>query len=315
MVSDSHPQEDEVAQYMNQLKSLRSNEVLSKKKAAKTFKLQQDLVNNYSYTKEDIEKLVKEKKKTGNKVFNIGKERTIITLAVQGAKNEIEETNQKLDQIRKQLGSRSLKDDEVDDLKRERNELEDLLTHLEDEYKVKQAEHKRIMELDEGIKKRLKNTKNVQNLSRVNQRAVSANKRADYDAYKHQRLKESEQALDPYARRKVKPKNLWEVGQSKKEEEKPSDSTTNDKPQLSKTSDEKAKETGGNHTEKETKLDDNVTLQENEIVHQSHQFAIDEELLVNGTMSGTGKRAGKRPRIRRGISLEEYQSRKAAGTL
>ena len=67
--------------FASQVKSLRSNEVLLKKKTKRKQKAQQDLVNNYSYIKEDIEKSVQEKKKN-NKFVNIGKERTIISLEV-----------------------------------------------------------------------------------------------------------------------------------------------------------------------------------------------------------------------------------------
>jgi len=50
---------------------------------------------------------------------------------------------------------------------------------------------------------------------------------------------------------------------------------------------------------------------------QTHQFAIDEELLGKGTnmFLGATKKAPKRQRVRKGISLVQYQERKIAGTL
>ena len=315
MVSDQHPTKDEVAHFVNNVKGMRSNEVLSKKKAAKLYKAQQDLVTNYSYTKEEIDRLVEEKKKN-NKIFNIGKERTIIQLAVKAAKSDVEETKQRIQMLEKRVESGQLPEKEE---KLIRNNIDNLEAHLMDaveKYESKQTEEKRIMERYEAIKKRLRNTNQVQNLSRVNQRAYSANKRADYDAYKNQRMKENEQSLDPYARRKVKPKNLWEVGQTKKDKgETPK--KAKDKSSVPTSNEEKSKEVAKNNDTKEKKNDVSLSLQKSDVASQSHQFAIDEELLGKGTsiFIDTRSKIRKRRRVRKGLSLAEYQSMKMAGTL
>jgi len=316
LVSDSHPTEEEVLHFVGQLKTLRSNEVLSKKKAIKTYKAQQDLVNNYSYTKEDIEKSIQEKKKK-NKFVNIGKERTIISLEVKAARNDLEEAKLKLEQEKKRLESKTLSGDEEDLLTQKIQKIEEDLDNAQTVYDQKLVEEKNIIEADNRIKRKLKSTKNIQNLSRVNQKAYSKNKRADYDAYKNLKNKEVEQSLDPYARRKVKPKNLWEVGQTRKTEKEENVSKAADNPVITPSADEKIKKAVGNAYEKEKKTEDPITSQKTDLSFQTHQFAIDEELLGKGTnmFLGATKKAPKRQRVRKGISLVQYQERKIAGTL
>merc|ERR1712013_737720 len=62
-----------------------------------------------------------------------------------------------------------------------------------------------------------KKSSKVQDWAKVNQRARLANQNADFRAYRQEQEREKTQGLvepkfDPYARRRQKPKNLWEVG-------------------------------------------------------------------------------------------------------
>ena len=311
LASETRPSQDEVSHYMNQLKNTRSNSILSKKKAGRLFKNQQDLVNNYNYTREDIDRQVEEKKKQ-NKNLNIGKELTRINMAVQAAKNELEEAMHELEVTNNELQQPNLTSQEETRLYKLRSEQEAYVNEAQATYESKQAEEKRLLDLDKNLKKRLRNTRNKHNLSRVNQRALVANQRADYDAYKQQKVKETEQALDPYARRKVKPKNLWEVGQGKDVKE--TKSTVKDNPK------KKAKpiddNTNGkdNGIEKEKKKAEITPTQKTDM-DQSHQFAIDDELLGKSSSKFLNPQQSKVKRIRRGLSLAEYQERKLAGTL
>jgi len=50
---------------------------------------------------------------------------------------------------------------------------------------------------------------------------------------------------------------------------------------------------------------------------QSNQLAFDDDLVIGGDIANMGGIGTKkvRARVRKGLSLEEYQERKAAGTL
>jgi hypothetical protein len=220
MASDSRPNQEDVQNYMNQLKNVRSNEVLSKKMAVKIYNDQQDLVNTYQYTREDIERSVMEKKRN-NKYSNIGMEKTRADTSVKAVKHILEEETLQLEEIRAKLESNPNMDDATEDqLLNQRSYQENAVNEAQADYEAKLAEQCKILQLDETLKTRLKNRKNVTNLSNVNQRARKANEKAAFMSYKQQRVKEEKVAangvtLDFYARRKAKPKNLWEVGQTK----------------------------------------------------------------------------------------------------
>jgi hypothetical protein len=84
LISDTRPSQDDVNKYVNVVKSARA-EVLSKRAAAKLRRKQDELVNNYTYTKEDIERNLQERETTG-KTANLSLEQTRAELAVQGAR-------------------------------------------------------------------------------------------------------------------------------------------------------------------------------------------------------------------------------------
>merc|ERR1712087_941576 len=78
------------------------------------------------------------------------------------------------------------------------------------------------MKEDQDRINKLKKSSKVQNWAKVNQRARLANQNADFRAYKEEQEREKTQGsaepkFDPYARRRQKPKNLWEVGGPKQE--------------------------------------------------------------------------------------------------
>ena len=120
-------------------------------------------------------------------------------------------------------------------------------------------------------------------------------------------------AFNPYARRKVKPKNLWQVGQGDekelRDEKKDSEAPFNDG----------TGQTNGDITVNSTP----PLVQEQQgkaaALSQSHQFAIDEETLAQTSfLSGIGFLTAKKntkKRVRKGLSLADYLQRKEAGTL
>merc|ERR1712161_11740 len=122
-------------------------------------------------------------------------------------------------------------------------------------------------------------------------------------------------AFNPYARRKVKPKNLWQVGQGDEKKER----DENRDPELPlNTKDGTGKTNGGIHVNSTRPL---VQEQHGKAsaLSQSHQFAIDEETLAQTSfLSGIGGLTSKKNtkmRVRKGLSLTEYLERKAVGTL
>jgi hypothetical protein len=159
-------------------------------------------------------------------------------------------------------------------------------------------------------KQRLTSRSKDQKWAKVNQRAKKANHKADLEVAKEKEDTGNANAFNPYARRKVKPIILWEVGQ---QDEKKSDENASDakKDALSRES---------------TGAEDATTpslIQEQQekaaALSHSHQFAIDEEVLALSSytkgISGLGSNKRVRKRVRKGLSLSEYQERKAAGTL
>ena len=212
-VSDHRPTPDDVTKYVSQLKTDRQTDsILSKKKAIKLRKKQDNLVNNYTYTKEDIERLVTEKKKRNKKSSNIGLEKTRIAIAVQAAKDAVKEAERRLEEtkIEQMEADDSMVGITQSNVTKAMEALEDANVLLQERLE----EQKRILKDEEDRINRLKGSSKVQNWVKVNQRARLANQNADFQSYKEQLAKEKAEAsaepkFDPFARRKVKPKNLW----------------------------------------------------------------------------------------------------------
>ena len=100
LVSDAKVAQDDINQYVTAMKAVRQA-TLTKKGAKKMRKMQDELVNNYKYTTEDIEKTVREKKKKGIAAGNLGLEQTKAAIAVQAAKDAIEEAKLRLQRAEK----------------------------------------------------------------------------------------------------------------------------------------------------------------------------------------------------------------------
>ena len=321
-VSDHRPSADDVAKYVSQLKTERqSDDLLSKKSANKLRKRQDELVNNYTYTKEDIEKLIQEKKKRNKKALNIGLEKTRIAIAVQAARDAVEDAKKRLEdaKVERMEASNSLIGIAESNVTKAKEALEDANSHLQDMLE----EQQRILKEEQDRINRLKQSSKVQNWVKVNQRARLANRAADFESYKEQHAKEktdgsAEPKFDPYARRKVKPKNLWEVGSKKSNDKAPetADIAQSEKKESSLLS-ERDDLNVGKDGDKENKRDDIPESQKLELPGQTYQFAFDDEIIVGGdiaNLAGIGAKRSK-SRVRKGISLEEYQERKTAGTL
>jgi len=281
---------------------------------------QDELVNNYVYTKEDIDMLVKDKKKRSKKSLNIGIEKTRIDLAVQAAKDEVAEA-------KKRLEDAEVDDMEADDDIKTRKALEIAKRALETaKQKLDENldEQKRIHKEEEDRVSKLKKSSKVQNWVKVNQRAKLANRNADFQAYKEEQAKKSQGAaepkFDPYARRRQKPKNLWEVGGAKGPGDKASDANggTAEEEKKETTPSERDDSNAGKDGDKENNKREEITEpQKLELPGQGNQFAFDDDIMIGGDIDALGGIGKKkiRTRARKGISLDEYQERKTAGTL
>ena len=312
-ISDHRPTSEDVSKYVGQLKTDRlSDTMLLKKKSVKLRKRQDNLVNNYTYTKEDIEKLVTEKKKRSKKAANIGLEKTHIAIAVQAARDAVKEAEQRIEdaKIEQMEADDSLAGVAADNVVKAKEAYEKATALLE----MKIEEQNRILKDEEDRINRLKGSSKVQNWVKVNQRARLANQNADFLSYKQQLAKEKAEAsaepkFDPFARRKVKPKNLWEVG-GKNATDKTSDAGVEEEKKDSHPSEDAA--AAAKEADKDTRQE-NAEVSKLDNTGQSAPFVFDDDINIGDITSLGLKKATNR--TRKGISLDDYKNRKEAGTL
>ena len=295
LISDAKADEADVKQYVDTTKAQRGH-VLFKKQANKLRRKQDDLVNNYTYTLEDIENNLRAKKKKGQTAANLGLEQTRSAIALQGARAALEEAKHRMNTVAS---------DQVAEAREAMKTAERVLEEkLEEEKTLRDKVNSRRAKLAGRSKDR--------KWADVNRRNITLNQKTDLGSLKPEEKKETtgKPKFDPYARRKVKPKILWEVGQEEEKRE------------------EDPKDAGGAATAEDAAADKalDVTpslVQEQQekaaALSQSHQFAIDEEVLAQSSLtnglSGLSSKQSARKRERKGLSLAEYQERKSAGTL
>ena len=312
LISDSRPNEEDVNKFVTMEKTNRQD-VMSRNKANRIRKHQDSLVNNYTYTKEDIELNLQEGKKGGKALSNLALEQTRAGIAVQGAETQLKEARRKLDEAKKKLLEYN-DGDRIDEsyLESAVKIAEQGLCEAEDELEGKAKAQQILNDMVTGRKSKLNQRRNDQNWAKVNQRALKMNKDADFEAYKAQKAQEENEAthgvakFNPYARRKAKPKILWEVGQKEeKKDDEPSESKENDK------RDEiQAKMRADSAKVAQTLQEAQKAAQ----ITQSHQFAFDEEDTRALSFNLKSKKH-KVPRVRKGLSLTDYLARKTVDIL
>ena len=308
LISDNKADENDVNLYVTEMKNQR-RQVLSRNEANKIRRKQDDLVSNYTYTTEDIENNLKNRKKKGHTAANLGLEQTRAAIAVQAARAALEDAKQQL---------KLAADGEKAGLLAAEKAAEEALQERLEEERI-------VLEKVKSRKERLTKNSTDQKWAKVNQRALETNQMADRGALKEKETEKTAQEsgskpkFNPYARRKVKPKILWEVGQ--KEEEKAEEGGGEE----TKEADASNKDANGAEAttgpEKDT-TPPNLVQEHQEkaaALSQSHQFTIDEEILAQSSFTNgiTGLSAKKpvKKRVRKGLSLAEYLEKKAAGTL
>lgn len=290
LISDNRADETDVSLYVNEMKNQRE-QVLSRKEANKIRRKQDELVSTYTYTTEDIETNLRNRKKKGQSAANLGLEQTRTAIAVQAARAALKDAKH-------QAGTG---DDDGG-----------AIAIAEKALQLQLEEEQIVLEKVKNRKNRLTQRGKDKKWAKVNARALEMNQKLDRGALKDKddKLKQEEEEakpkFNPYARRKVKPKILWEVGQ--KEDKKEVESKDTAVPAES--------------TEKEKDATPSLVQEHQEkaaALSQSHQFAIDEEILVQSSFTNgiTGLSAKKtvRKRARKGLSLNDYLEQKATGTL
>jgi RNA polymerase-associated protein RTF1 len=240
-------------------------------------------------------------------------EKTRIAIAVQAARDAVKEAEQRLEdaKIEQMEADDSMSGIAESNVTKAREALEDANALLQDRIE----EQERILKDEEERTNRLKGSSKVQNWVKVNQRARLANQTADFQSYKEQLAKEkaetsAEPKFDPFARRKVKPKNLWEVG-GKQSSDKSSDAVNGTMEEEKKDSHPSDRDNAAARADADHKREDTTeTPKENPA-----SYVFDEDINI-GDIANLGLGMKKvTNRARKGISLEDYQSRKAAGTL
>ena len=292
----------------------RGTKVLSKREAAKMRKHMRAISENYQYTKEDIDKLVEEKKKRKG-VTNIGLAKTKIEADINAARAIVNECTVKLDKAIKESENDGMLDvdEESDIVRAARNALqkaeEKLQTRLNEKEKIIIAEKRRRVAISKSSK--------AQNWEKVNELAKQENRAADFESYKQRQMEAAAKAknpeFDPYARRRVKPQLLWEVGGRDDDEKKEEPEAQGGQPAKEEANDSTA-------VNKNKELEVKKPLFQNISRRTNVDFAIDEEAWVNRISSSMTGDADSdvyvfKNQIRKGISLAEYQERKASGKL
>ena len=312
LISDSRPNEEDVNKFVTMEKTNRQ-EVMSRNKANRIRKYQDLLVNNYTYTKEDIELNLQEGKKGGKALSNLALEQTRAGIAVQGADTQLKEAQSKLDEAKKKLLEYN-DGDRIDEsyLESAVKLAEQGLGEAEEELEEKVKAQRILNDMVNGRKSNLNRRSKDQNWAKVNQRALKMNKDADFEAYKAQKAQEENEAkhgvakFNPYARRKAKPKILWEVGQKEeKKDDEPSESKENDnRDELQATI--RADSAKAAQTLQEAQKAAQIT--------QSHQFAFDEEDTRALSFNLKSKKHTL-SRVRKGLSLADYLAQKTVDSL
>lgn len=293
---------------MSQLKNRRDTNLLSKKDATKMKKAQDELVNNYTYTAEDIQRTVEEKKSLSKKISNIGADKTRTLIALTAAEALYEEAMKEKNDLENQL----LEADETaeEDIREKIESIQFSLEELTEDLIKKQKDHKKILDAEALRIKRIQNSDKVQNWAKVNQRAKAANKAADQEAYKNDKGSQESSSKDLYARRKVKPQILWEVGQ-KADEPKDTDSFKENTGIVGSIDASRDDKNDISHKVDTREANNGI---KSKLAKQLNDLAIEEETLTTGLNRMNNKKTVT-TRVRKGLSLQQYLERKSAGTL
>jgi len=317
LVSDAGPTQADVVQYTSMQKNHRLD-ILTKRQAAKLRRKQDELVNNYTYTTKDIERNLEERKKTGKSIANLGLELANAGIAVQGAKDEVLEAKKALSEARKAIDKSTEAD--TRELNNHLKECQSRVKAAEEQLRKWKEEEDKVKEQTKERKHKLAGRSKDKNWAKVNKRNINTNQRTDFEVSQKEKEAAAKKAassavekFNPFARRKVKPKILWKVGQADDAEAQDNKAAGEEE---KKDSRGEGEDGYGGAVDTAPNL---VHEQTSDAISQSHQFTIDEEQLAQSGANGLSrldstKRQVKR-RVRKGLSLAEYLDKKEKGTL
>ena len=217
-VSDAKPTEQDVSKYVSMQKNHRK-EILTKRDATKLRRKQDELVNNYTYTTQDIERNLEERKKQGKTAANLGLEQTNAAIATKAAKDALLEAKRALTDARRAI-DRSTEAD-TRQLDADLKECQSRVKACEKELQKRKADEQALKDQVRNRKRRLAQRSKDKNWAKVNQRNKNKNNRTDFEVSQKEKEAAAKKAasttkekFNPFARRKVKPKILWKVGQA-----------------------------------------------------------------------------------------------------
>lgn len=311
LISDAPPDEVDVQKYISNQKSHRLH-ILNTREVNRLYRMQEIHVKNYTYTTEDIERNLENRKIQGKSAANLGLEQTKVEIALKAAAEAVEDCNRRLGEAKRLLMESDNNVDEAE-LAKDVEEAQRQLENAQKQLEIRQEEEQATKSAVQDRKRRLTQRSKDINWAKVNERALLANQRADRDAEKLREETVSgsgqKKAFNPYARRRVKPKILWEVGQ------KDEGDSTKDEPTVPSTEAEPEK------TPAQITVAPSLVQESSHASKKDrHQFVIDEESLVQASsldalLGGSRRTSARKNRVRIGISLQEYLDRKEKDTL
>ena len=307
-ISDSRPDEDDVVNFTTQLKNRRggASDVLSKKEATSLRKKQDNLINNYTYTTEDIQKSIQVSKNMKKTISNIGAEKTRVNIAVQAARSKLDDERKKKADLETNL--MEVEGEEENQINTELGYVNKNIEEYEKDLEEKIEEQKKVLFAENSRIKQLKKNKKNTDWAAVNARAIAANKAADMEAYKNEleeRKSGKKEAANPYARRKVKPRNLWNVGQEDSKDPANGDENKNNDSVNDTVIQDNIDESGdANQSSRDLRIDLKKKLSEH-----INDMSIDEEAIPRLMMPNAKKIVTSR--VRKGISITDYFDLKA----
>jgi len=298
LISDADPTEMDVQKYITTQKNHRLH-ILTRREANRLRRMRDQLVQNYTYTTEDIEKNMARRREQGKAAGNLGLEQTKAAIAVQAARENVQDAERRVNEAKRALMEADSNVDEAS-LTEAVKEAERALQQFKDDLERKLKDEQATKEAVQNRKRRLTRRSKDRDWAKVNERALQANQRSDRTSNKSPvqdaASKNKKKEFNLYARRRVKPKILWEVGQK----------DDDDKDDAEPGTEADAKE------KKEDAILETFVRNPKTVIPK---VADAQAAMLDSLLGGLRKKEPPKNRVRKGISLNEYLERKERGEL
>merc|ERR1711957_574210 len=117
------------------------------------WKMQDQLVKNYTYTVQDIQKSINVNKKLSKTISNIGAEKTKAAIAVKAAETQLEEATELVDELSKKL--LEVDPNEEDAIKGDLDDANSRVKALQEELQMKEEAQIKIVEAEKVRRERM----------------------------------------------------------------------------------------------------------------------------------------------------------------